>query len=76
MKTLGASVELKAMTVYDDFKEQTVATAKRKIENLRKERGWLRLERWGEKKRRLGIRDDPAKGSSVDRGTRAGSAPL
>jgi hypothetical protein len=76
METLGESVELKAMTVYDDLEEQTVAMAKRKIEDLGKELGWLDLERWGEKKRRLGIRDDPGKDSSVKRGIRAGSAPL
>jgi hypothetical protein len=76
IETLGASVELKAMTVYRGFEEQTVAMAQRKMEDSRKEQGWLGLERWGEKKRRLGIRDDPGKDSSVKRGIRAGSAPL
>jgi hypothetical protein len=76
METLGANVELKAMTVYEDFEEQTVAMAKRKMDDLREERGQLGFERWWEKKRRLDIQDDPAKGSSVKRGTRAGSAPL
>jgi hypothetical protein len=76
METLGANVELKAMTVYEDFEEQTVAMAKRKMDDLREERGQLGFERWWEKKRRLDIQDDPAKGSSVKRGSRAGSAPL
>jgi hypothetical protein len=63
METLDASVDLKVMTVYEDFEER--------MENLRKERGWL-----GKKPIRLGIWDDSAKGSIVKPGSRAGSAPL